>query len=274
MKCELWIDDIPFSFELDGQFSAGKDEVLFNKQSNVLSNCDWIDEGYKTIKLFSEEEFQQLKESTKQVILKLFEENDIFPGMDFQLEDYHRYVINQELHKKIINKTRFLTHVDFQINFGKINKIISEALHCRVGTFNPHLKKEVLILRISRPNTMDINPLHRDGYLEVWKDVLNVWIPIAGCNKQSSLPLIPGSHYWNEKDLTRTQNQGASINGITYQVPGIIDASEELRLIRPNPLPCEGIIFTPFLIHGSAVNLTSNATRFSLELRLYNQDIL
>ena len=37
-------------------------------------------------------------------------------------------------------------------------------------------------------------------------------------------------------------------------------------MIRPNPKLGEALIFTPFLIHGAAVN-NSDLTRISLELR-------
>ena len=57
---------------------------------------------------------------------------------------------------------------------------------------NPKLRKEIIILRLNRPKSLDINPPHRDGYLKIWRNVINLWIPISGCGSLSSLPLIPG----------------------------------------------------------------------------------
>ncbi|RKE98110.1 hypothetical protein [Ichthyenterobacterium magnum] len=38
-------------------------------------------------------------------------------------------------------------------------------------------------------------------------------------------------------------------------------------MVRPNPKKGEASIFTPFLIHGAAVNKNKDITRVSLELR-------
>ena len=38
-------------------------------------------------------------------------------------------------------------------------------------------------------------------------------------------------------------------------------------MIRPNPQNTEALIFTPFLIHGAAVNKNIDITRIALELR-------
>ena len=42
----------------------------------------------------------------------------------------------------------------------------------------------------------------------------------------------------------------------------------DIDLIRPNPKPNEVLIFYPKLLH-SGLNNTSDVTRFSLEVRLY-----
>ena len=41
--------------------------------------------------------------------------------------------------------------------------------------------------------------------------------------------------------------------------------NNNLEMIRPNPQLGEIIIFTPFLVHGSAINAQTDKTRFSLE---------
>ena len=42
-------------------------------------------------------------------------------------------------------------------------------------------------------------------------------------------------------------------------------------MIRPNPNIGQVLAFTPFLIHGCAINWNDNITRFSLELRLFDK---
>ena len=42
---------------------------------------------------------------------------------------------------------------------------------------------------------------------------------------------------------------------------------KEMKMVRPNPKPGEALIFSPFLIHGAAINGNKDLTRISLELR-------
>ena len=74
----------------------------------------------------------------------------------------------------------------------------------------------------------------------------------------------------SEKKILRTGSSGSKINGKLYRVPSIIKIKNDvINMIRPNPKYGEALIFTPFLIHGSAINLEKNKTRASLELRLH-----
>jgi hypothetical protein len=45
--------------------------------------------------------------------------------------------------------------------------------------------------------------------------------------------------------------------------------AEPLHLLRPNPAPSEVLLFSPYLLHGGAVNLNENETRISLEMRFW-----
>ena len=138
-------------------------------------------------------------------------------------------------------------------------------------TLDSHVKRlgrDHIQLRISRPNSYDINPPHRDAYLDVWKNVLNLWLPVCGCSDLSSLPVLAGSHLINEKDVFRTSNSGAEIGENQYRVPGIADTRVGMTMVRPNPAANEGLAFTPFLIHGAAFNQDHSTTRMALEFRL------
>ena len=131
------------------------------------------------------------------------------------------------------------------------------------------LKKEVVILRINRPQSFDFNPLRRDGYLEVWENTINIWISIVVYNLKSSLPIIPGSHLINEKNIMKTNIRSAKLNKKVYNVPAIAKIEGGIKLIRPNPPNENALIFSPFLIHGSAHNNNKSKTRISLEIRLF-----
>jgi hypothetical protein len=269
MKCEIIIDNKPFSFEVEGDFFWGKDEVLFKKEGSIIEHTEWHEQGFNLLNAISDEHQKDFVNTISEIIKKIFIEIGIkFDEKNFDLQDYHKYT-NDKTHNEVIQKTRFLKYSDFPAGFfDNIAKKVSENLKKEVSFNNPLLEKEIVILRISRPNSLDINPPHRDGYLDIWKDILNLWIPISGCNENSSLPLIPKSHLWNEKDIMRTSSKGASINGLTYHVPAIVKSNNGLGMIRPNPQKNEILIFSPFLLHGAAINLNNNTTRMSLELRL------
>lgn len=266
MKCNLNIDREFFSFEVEGEFSRGNDIVLYDNHP-ILKRCDWEKKGYNVIDVFSNSQFDEFKDQSLLIINKILTQSDSNKKLK-SLEEYHQVVDDDELHQAVISKSRFLKASDFAIDLNHISEKVSGAIGKKVGIYNPKLEEEIIILRISRPQSLDINPLHRDGYLDIWEDTINVWIPLAGCDKNSSLPVMPGSHFWNEKDVLRTEAKGAKINGLLYHVPGIIGGPGGLKAIRPNPNLGQALIFTPFLAHGAAVNQNTDTTRMSLELRL------
>ena len=269
MICAFTIDGNSYEVEIGGTFFKGKDTVLFSEEGSVIEDCSWLKEGYTKIKIAEPPAFLELKNNIVQILSGILKENNIPVDHNFSLENYHHYVRTNEQHQSVIEKTRFLTFADFKIDTKNLVEKISESVGKKLEVTNPKLPEEIVIIRINRPSSLDINPFHRDGYLDIWENVLNVWIPIAGCNRESSLPVIPGSHYWNEKDIVRTDAKGASINGITYHVPAIVSYTSGLHALRPNPSYGEALIFTPFLVHGAALNKQADTTRVSLELRLY-----
>lgn len=267
-NCRLTIDNREFIFDLQGKFSHGNDEVLFDP-GGLLEHVSWQQEGFTILDLLSPTETNRLITNLSKILNQILTEENL--GSLNALEKYHEVIDSDEKHQKVISRTRFLTSRDFEIDLNEISRRVSHELDKEVGIDNPLLEEEIIILRISRPESMDINPLHRDGYLDIWANTINVWIPVAGCNKWSSLPLIPGSHWWNEQDVVRTPPRNAVINGNTYHVPGIIGGPEPLHAIRPDPAAGQALLFTPFLVHGAAINQNSDLTRMSLEFRLCAQ---
>ncbi|PCI31902.1 MAG: phytanoyl-CoA dioxygenase [Elusimicrobia bacterium] len=275
MNCEVLVDNAPFSFEISGQFHWGDDEVLYKEKGNIISGRPWKNRGYTQLKLLNEMDSSSLRRSIKKVLLRIFKELRIHCDDRFTLEKYHHTIRTESLHQRVIGETSRLTGGDFGFDLPKLIRKISNELEAPLEIFNPLLNEEYIILRINRPHSLDMNPPHRDGYQDVWKDTLNIWIPIAGCTPQSSLPVIPGSHLWNEKEIYRTAVQGAMINNRRYHVPGIVKTRRgRLHMIRPCPRYGEALVFTPFLIHGAALNSQRDTTRFSLELRLFHGNAL
>jgi hypothetical protein len=269
MICSFTIDGNSYKIEIGGDFFEGKDAVLFSEKGNVIEHCKWLKEGYSKEKITEANGFSELKNNIERILLKILKENNIPFDDTFTLETYHHYVQTDAQHQSVIEKTRFLTFSDFKIDTTSLIENISKSVGKKLEMTNPKLPEEIIIMRINRPSSLDINPFHRDGYLNIWENVLNVWIPLAGCTSESSLPIIPGSHYWNEKDIVRTEAKGASINGLKYHVPAIVSYKTGLHAIRPNPSYGEALIFTPFLVHGAALNKQLDTTRIALELRLY-----
>ncbi|MGB3605770.1 phytanoyl-CoA dioxygenase family protein [Psychroserpens sp.] len=267
--CELFLDGEAFQFDVEGDFFWGEPKVLFQSENNVISKMPWIDRGFAVVDAFTLEEFERLKQSlTKNIINAIKTHVTNFDSASFKLENYHKVVNTDDLHNKVISMTRNLGNDDFDFDIEALAKRFGKVLGYELTSWVEELQKSHIQIRLSRPNSLDINPPHRDGYLSYWEDIINVWIPIVGCNEKSSLPVCVGSHLISEDNILRTASKGAKINGNTYYVPCILETKDgAIQMIRPNPQPKEALIFTPFLIHGSAINKNEDITRISLELR-------
>ena len=267
MNCDLRIDGEPFSLEIHGEISKSSDEVLFQKHRDTLAGTPWRDAGYTIIDLFGDSEFEKLKDSVRAELSSIIRKLTDCDDRELDLQEYHRRV-DDDSHQKVISETRSLSYLSLEIDVDNVCEKVSAALGKSVTSHNDDSRGNVLILRISRPNALDINPPHRDGYQDVWKRTINLWVPISGCEKKSSLPVIPGSHLWPESDLVRTKASSAYIGANRYQVPAILASSAGLHFVRPNPSYGCALMFTPYLVHGSAFNQLEDTTRISLELRL------
>lgn len=214
-------------------------------------------------------EFNLLQESVKNCICKAIQSIGISVAEEnFELDKYHEYVTSDAEHIQVINITRNLSVKDLDFNIDTLVERFGNILGCKLTSWVEEIQKSHIQIRISRPNSLDINPPHRDGYFSYWKDIINIWVPIAGCNKLTSLPVIPGSHLYSELDVLRTSSKGAKINGNIYNVPCILEfRNMSLHMVRPNPKEGEALLFTPYLIHGAAINQSTNQTRVALELR-------
>ncbi len=266
-KCKLIIDDSEFYFDVEGNFQWGEDKFLYNPEDNILNKTKFIDKGYTIENIFSKNELKDLVINVKKNILNIALSSGINFSENFSLENYHHFIKNTDDHFKIISKSRELGENDFDLD--KIVKLISKILGVDLSFYNSVLKRSHVQLRINRPLSLDFNPPHKDSYIDCYKDVVNVWIPICGCDSFSSLPLMPRSHYLNESELYMSKAGKAKINNISYNVPCILNLKNQaFKLIRPNPIIGDAIIFSPYLIHGAAFNSNSDTTRIALELRL------
>jgi len=57
------------------------------------------------------------------------------------------------------------------------------------------------------------------------------------------------------------------VNGASYTIPAVVGAKRPLDVVRPNPTSDQVLVFSPYLIHGGAVNFDEAQTRISVEMR-------
>ena len=269
ISSRLSIDGRSFEYDLKGNFSWGPDEVLYREDADVLEGTSLKSLGYANVPFLDETEQVEFKCRVKAVIDRIIAgipqlHGQILPS----LERYHELISDPDLHREVISQTRELRFTDLGLDPHMIESRIGGFLGVTLDSHVKRLGRDHIQLRISRPNSYDINPPHRDAYLDVWKNVLNLWLPVCGCSDLSSLPVIAGSHLINEKDVFRTSNSGAEIGENQYRVPGIADTRVGMTMVRPNPAANEVLAFTPFLIHGAAFNQDHSTTRMALEFRL------
>src|SRR5690606_11301625 len=88
--CYLYIDDEPYNFEVNGEFFWGKDELLYDKNDNIISKMPWKNSGFKCVSAFEDGEFQSLKKSITQNIIKAIRLSGISVDESFSLNQYHQ----------------------------------------------------------------------------------------------------------------------------------------------------------------------------------------
>jgi uncharacterized protein (DUF849 family)/diketogulonate reductase-like aldo/keto reductase len=249
------------SFEEETEVVWGEDVCLLDGDYDFTFGTAWEKEGFTVQALLVEEVnavlrrfiCQKVKESVG-VILKPEE-----------IDQYHDLV--KDSHEAAFNALRGPHSWNELGEAGeKLLVRVEEMLGRKVSVF-----KGAFHLRVCRPESddhpPDNNPFHKDIYINRLREMVNIFLPISGCNESSSLPLIAGSHRWPESRVCRTQNNFSGM-GRTFSVPGIvaIRSVDDEQVIRPNPAEDQLMLFSPYLVHGNATN-TRQVTRFSLETR-------
>ena len=257
---------------VDGETAWGDDRVLLLEDDNLISGCAWMPAGYTIAPFLDAADFSALSAGLHDVIADCMREVGVDPPDGFRLEDYHRIVETTERHLAVANRIRGAFPIDrFPIDPGLVTDRLSEIVGVPVGLVHPRgAFPEHFCVRIVRPDSRDNNPPHRDVWLDRLRDGVNIYAPLAGSDARSSLPLVAGSHLWNESEIERT-TAGATVGSMSYTVPSVVGAKHPLRMIRPDPRPNEVLVFSPYLVHGGAVNLNPDVTRVSLEMRFWRR---
>jgi hypothetical protein len=266
---EFTVNKKNLSYQAEGKVIRGKNEVLLEKAIDLTANAPWSERGFSIERLFSDSMYVQFQSEIEGLLTQLWKSSGLQIPENFKLEHYHQLTVDTGDHFRAVDKTKLLSINE--LPFAKqIIENISSLLRFKLEPINPFDGQSVFHFRVIRPNSRDNNPLHRDVWLEDYKDCINLYIPVAGSNEDSSLIILPGSHHWPESRIERTES-GAVINGIKFNVPAVTAIFGEHDFVRPDPRQNEVLIFSPYLIHGGSVNLNSDQTRISIELRLWKK---
>jgi len=258
------------NYKAEGEKTSGNDVVLLHQAIDLTFGKRWGERGFTIEKLFQERVYQEFKAKTKALIISLWQSAGLDIPNDFEVNQYHSAASHKDLHLAAVEKTKLLSLDKFPIPIHLVEQRISEICQTPLIAKNPFDGQSVFHFRVVRPNSNDNNPLHRDVWLPDYANCINLYIPITGSNTNSALSLIPGSHHWPESKTERTE-QGAVIGNMKFNVPAVTSIKGEYEIVRPDPKENEVLVFSPYLIHGGAVNLNEDQTRISIELRLWKK---
>jgi hypothetical protein len=265
------VNDTVISYEATGDRELGGSKILLREAVDISAGNSWGQQGFSIEPLFSKKEFSEFYDDVNSLLLNLWRKAGLKVPDEFSPDQYHKLPADFSQHLLAIDQTKLVSTKVFPLGIEKIEQRISEICNAELEARNPYDNQSVFHFRVIRPQSNDNNPLHRDVWLEDYASCINLYIPVAGSNERSSLILIPGSHHWEESRIERTK-AGALINGLKFNVPAVTSILGDYKVERPNPGLNEVLVFSPYLIHGGAVNLNPDLTRISIELRLWKNN--
>ncbi|MEO9967543.1 MAG: hypothetical protein ABJF11_17230 [Reichenbachiella sp.] len=269
MKILVGKDEI--HYELQGEEHVDGNGRLIDKQDDLSTDCDWHHKGYKMLPLFDNTNYYRaFTEKVSSLLYRKIKKGGV--NLDgLSLDRYHRSISNYNEHLAVIEETKLIQADELAPYFDQLEVLVSTICGLPLQSTKPYNGERVFHFRLIRPNQLDFNPLHKDAWLDELRDCINIYIPICGSNEHSSLLLAEASHLLSEDEFVRTKH-GAIMNGVQYNVPGLIDCKSRLKFVRPNPGPNQMLIFSPYLIHGGSVNHNTDQTRISLEMRFWRKN--
>jgi hypothetical protein len=271
----FFINGVEMKFSTKGspEFRYGDNKRLSGKDTDMTYHQPWYDQGYSEQDFLDEEQFASLSQGITQSIAAIIKEECSIDVDGFSLEKYHEFVTTDVEHGKVISRTRDLFTDDFTFPVEDLIPRFEKILGEKLVDVDPLTQRKIhIIVRINRPQSNDFNPPHKDIYEAIdlrsyAANFINLWIPIAGVNDKSNLPLAPESHKLNESQILRTFD-GGTIQGNKYSVRMIKSWNGKSELVRSTVKYGQVLMFSGHLIHGLAVNSNLDLTRVALEFRL------
>lgn len=265
-----WCNDAPVELNVQGRPVRGGEERLICLSNNLLHGLSIDESGYGVFPFLAEGEFLLLKSGIENMLRRALQLAGVQLDEGFSPENYH-VVCSDGQHASVLELLRSWAAIgNFPVDTRLVDGRVSDICSTRVALDVAGVPASgYFFIRIVRPKRfLDNNPPHRDSWLDRLKGCVNCYVPLWGSNSLSSLPVMPGSHYWPECYLERTDG-GAIVDGIRYSVPGIMRSVIPLRMVRPHVGHNQIMLFSPHLVHGGALNLNEDVTRVSLEMRLW-----
>lgn len=265
------IENNPLDFEIVGSTLVGEEKIMLDSDTDLLRGKPYHNEGYAIFDLLTDDEFKILETGFTGMIAGFLREGGFSVSEDFNLLHYHNFVDDQAHAHVVKCIQQGLPIATMPLGETFLDEKIADILGFSVTSANAVLKHQTFSIRVVRPNRLtDNNPPHRDVWLDHLRHAVNIYLPVCGSDKNSALPILPGSHLWKESEIIRT-TEGAVINGVKYTVPCVVGSSYGLNMIRPNPELKQVMLFSPYLIHGGGYNLNTDTTRVSLEMRFWKK---
>lgn len=265
------IDDDVIEYAVEGETAFGADEVLLDRDDDLLEKTGFAESGFTVAPFLDPASYETLVEGVRRLLREALLRH-VRPTVDapFSLEGYHRVVAGAE-HLRLVGAMGLQwVYEELPVSMALVERRISEIVGLEVSAANPALEQQRFQVRVVRPGMSDNNPPHRDVWLDRLRHAVNIYVPLAGSDARSSLPILPGSHRWPEAEIERTCSGGV-VGGVSYTVPAVTGTRRPFRLTRPRVRPNEVLVFTPYAIHGGGVNLNADRTRVSLELRFWRK---
>lgn len=256
-------------YEVSNRVERGSDVVLAESATDLTTGQSWHDEGFVIAGLFARDEtMHELIAGCETLIRSCWRDAGLeLPG-SLPLTQYHSVADNREKHLRAVQQTKLLDVDAFPCHLHEITDRVSAMVGHPLVNTNPYDGQRIFHFRVVRPGSGDNNPLHRDVWLEDYDDCINLYIPVAGSDERSSLVIVPGSHRWPESRIIKTVG-GAVIGNVRFNVPAVAAIEGSFHTVRPDPRFNSFLIFSPYLIHGGAVNLSQDQTRISIEMRYW-----
>ncbi|MBL7800019.1 MAG: phytanoyl-CoA dioxygenase family protein [Chitinophagales bacterium] len=249
----------------------GKEPHASNGEMDLLSADETLlEKGYH---IFSLRKMDTLLDLERIITAQIVQRLSIYQQVpkDFELSNYHNCLTRLDNHFRV--STWALDYEVLGSAFFDIKHQMEDLLKFKLAVKkikHNGVDGEYVGFRILRPLKNDHNPFHRDAWIPYWRDTVNIWLPLCGFENANTLQMIPGSHNWADSQILKTK-AGVEIDGKTYHVPAAIGTVNDFTIDTPDLIKGEGLVFSPFLIHGNGVNRKPNTTRVSLEFRFCRQ---